>query len=148
MGFGGYWAYDRYVKADHTSAAAEAPANPDSAPAVNPPAPQVPSAAPAPVPAPVVPASPPAYTGGGDEQTYLSLLRNRSDMTITDPARLLELGKEVCVYLGTQSGPTTVVMGNVKDLLGREGTSGTEWVHITAAAVTTLCPEHKSKILP
>jgi hypothetical protein len=76
------------------------------------------------------------------------LLRNKTDMTITNPDRLLTLGKEVCVYLSTQTGPPVQVVGNVRELLLQEGVSSTDGLHITSSAITALCPQYRSTILP
>ena len=76
------------------------------------------------------------------------LLRGKPDMAITDPNRLLDLGRRVCTFLGEQRGNAPEIIGNVKSMLLQEGVSSSDGMHITAASITTLCPENKSKILP
>jgi hypothetical protein len=76
------------------------------------------------------------------------LLRSKPDLTITDPDRLLDLGREVCVYLDTQTGRPIDIVGNVRQLLLAEGVSSNDGQKIAFAAITTLCPQHKSKVLP
>jgi hypothetical protein len=84
----------------------------------------------------------------GDEGLYLSLLRDKPEMIITNPDRLLTLGKEVCVYLSTQRGVPLATIINVREMLLQEGVTSDDGREIALAAVKSLCPQHMSKIIP
>ena len=148
VGFGGYWGYDTFTKKDHTQNEASSDSGSKPADSVDN------SEAPAPSPAPAAPppagSSAPAPSGSPapDEGLYLMLLRNKTDMTITNPDRLLTLGKEVCTYLSTQIGVPPAVVINVREMLIQEGVTSSDGLHITSSAITALCPQYKSKILP
>jgi hypothetical protein len=145
LGYVGYWGYGAFLqnKDTHTEASAPSTSAPDPSAGGGTPGAEAPAPAPAPAPD-----SGAAGSSAGDEGLYLSLLRNKPEMIITNPDRLLTLGKEVCVYLSTQRGVPLATIINVREMLLQEGVTSDDGREIALAAVNSLCPQYKSKIIP
>ena len=154
VGGGSYWGTSKFLGSSEGETARDSVSEQEPTIAAAPVPEPVP---PAPIPAPTlpIPGSGPAAAPRLDEiperqQMYLGILTPRlSEMVITDPAKLVELGMATCTYLGTQpTGSPQTAIANLRSMLMRLGATSDDGLKIASSSVVTICPQHKSKIAP